>query len=184
MSDLDSTVPYGYCHCGCGAQTTVAQHNDMRAGVTKGRPRLYVRGHIAKNNGPDYVLEDRSYATPCWIWQKCRTALDYGCKWDEKDREKVLAHRYYYAQRHGSIPKGMVLDHLCRIPACVNPEHLDLVTHKENIRRGSHVKLTEQLVEQIRERHATGEYTYQQLAKEYGLHPVYVGRVVRRQTWA
>lgn len=184
MSNSDSTVPYGHCHCGCGGETTISKTNDRRAGAVKGEPRLYIRGHFAKNNGPDYLLEDRGHETECWIWQKGASTLFYGHKWDAVIRRRVLAHRFYYEERYGSIPSGTELDHRCRVPLCVNPEHLEPVTHKENIRRGAHTKLTAQLADELRERYATGEYTYQQLAKEYGLHPVYVGRVVRRQTWA
>ena len=40
----------------------------------------------------------------------------------------------------GSIPDGLHLDHLCRVPACVNPEHLEPVTLAENNRRAAAVK--------------------------------------------
>lgn len=49
---------------------------------------------------------------------------------------EVKAHRFAYELAHGPIPAGLVLDHLCRIPGCVNPDHLEPVTHAENIARG------------------------------------------------
>lgn len=48
----------------------------------------------------------------------------------------VQAHRFNYERFRGPIPPGLVLDHLCRNPACVNPEHLEPVTDRENLRRG------------------------------------------------
>jgi hypothetical protein len=47
-----------------------------------------------------------------------------------------MAHRVVFEILKGPIPGGMVLDHLCRVPACVNPRHLEVVTNKVNILRG------------------------------------------------
>lgn len=44
----------------------------------------------------------------------------------------VLAHRWAYEQANGPIPDGMFIDHICHQPACVNPDHLRLATHKQN----------------------------------------------------
>lgn len=49
---------------------------------------------------------------------------------------KQLAHRRLYLERVGPIPDGMELDHTCRTPACINPAHLEPVTHRENVLRG------------------------------------------------
>lgn len=46
------------------------------------------------------------------------------------------AHRLSYTLAYGPIPDGLVLDHLCRTPACVRPDHLEAVTNSENLRRG------------------------------------------------
>lgn len=49
---------------------------------------------------------------------------------------KPVAHRVIYELIVGPIPDGLELDHLCRVPRCVNPHHLEPVTHAENVRRG------------------------------------------------
>lgn len=53
-----------------------------------------------------------------------------------KDK-KMAGHRLAYIMRIGDIPKGLVLDHLCKNPACVNPWHLEPVTQRENVRRSN-----------------------------------------------
>lgn len=75
----------------------------------------------------------------CWLWQAWHTNKGYGLfKLDTKT--SVLAHRLSYTMSNGGIPKGLVIDHLCSTPACVNPKHLDAVTQKENLRRGKNYK--------------------------------------------
>jgi HNH endonuclease len=70
----------------------------------------------------------------CWIWMGGVTYGGYGVM-SHKGKSN-LAHRLSYTAYKGEIPKGFDIDHLCRVRSCVNPEHLEAVTRKENIRRG------------------------------------------------
>ena len=70
----------------------------------------------------------------CWEWVAARDKLGYGKFWS--GTRLMFAHRWAYEQLIGPIPRGLEPDHLCRFPSCVNPTHIELITHRENIRRG------------------------------------------------
>ena len=76
--------------------------------------------------------------TGCWIWiakinkdGRGQVKIRINGKWTSD-----LAHREVYKVYRGPIPNGTELDHLCRVPCCVNPWHLEPVTHKVNSQRG------------------------------------------------
>lgn len=76
----------------------------------------------------------------CWLWTGSKNNKGYGqiARGAPAPRNKkmVYAHRVSYEMVNGPIPEGLSLDHLCRMPSCVNPAHLEAVTHKENTLRG------------------------------------------------
>lgn len=74
----------------------------------------------------------------CWQWTGVRDEKGYGRH--HLGRKPVKAHRFSYELLVGPIAPGLVIDHLCRNPGCVKPDHLEPVTAAENTRRGNSIK--------------------------------------------
>jgi hypothetical protein len=71
----------------------------------------------------------------CWIWGGSIDRMGYGRF--SVQRRDFKAHRFAFEYWRKPIPEGLCLDHLCRQPLCVNPEHLDPVTQRINLLRGN-----------------------------------------------
>ena len=100
---------------------TVANARAVRmAGLTMER-RFWDRISYEPNSG-------------CWLWEGARSKQGYGTIGIYA--RQILVHRFSYELKNGPIPRGLVIDHICCTPACVNPEHLEAVTYGENTRRG------------------------------------------------
>lgn len=70
----------------------------------------------------------------CWLWSAGKESNGYGImRIDNRNRS---VHRLSYELLVGEIPEGLVIDHLCRVRHCVNPDHLEAVTRQENTKRG------------------------------------------------
>lgn len=89
-------------------------------------------------NGP--VPDHRPDLGPCWLWTAAKTSSGYG---GVKFQGKMWqSHRFIYHFTVRPVPRQLDVDHLCRNPGCVNPQHLEPVTSRENTMRGvNHVAI-------------------------------------------
>ena len=92
-------------------------------------PGVYKR-KSAEQRFWNYILKTET----CWLWESVIDPTGYGKFYDGK--RNTYAHRYSYELSGKKIPDGFTIDHLCRNRACVNPNHLEAVTNRDNVLRG------------------------------------------------
>lgn len=94
----------------------------------KGKPGHNSRGTLAERF---WVKVNKDGANGCWLWTGATRYWGYGCIWDHgKIRQ---AHRVSWELAGRELPPPhLCIDHMCRTPACVNPDHLRVVTYKQN----------------------------------------------------
>lgn len=121
------------CGCGCGITRVV-------------NGSTYLRGHKRRaQKGPDdlrfWSKVKGASSDECWLWTGFVHPHGYGMftigSRIDSTRRYIHAHRWAYEYLRCEIPSGLYLDHLCRTRSCVNPWHLEPVTHAENVRRGA-----------------------------------------------
>lgn len=95
----------------------------------------------------DHFLESVLIGDGCWGWTAAHNTEGYGlwqppgASWNARKKDRVkrsMAHKIMWEILCGPVPDGLELDHLCKFKGCVNPDHLEPVTHMENLRR-SHI---------------------------------------------
>jgi HNH endonuclease len=157
------------CACGCGEPAVWAASHKMLM------PRV-------KLTAANYVVQDCGYSTPCWIYKnrgKQRPLTTYNTT--RVGGRQIYAHRAMYEQEVGPIPKGLVLDHLCRIPACIRPDHLEAVTSGVNTGRGRLGKLDAETVRAIR--YEKGNLSARFLAELFGVNQSLIYMIWSRKIW-
>ena len=119
----------------------------------------------------------------CWLYTGYINEKGYGQVY--KDEKMIRAHRVSWILAGNTIPNGYLIRHKCRSRNCVNPEHLETGTQRENmndkIRDGtlSH-KLTEEQVRQIKTRTGSGEV----IAKEFGVTRQTINNIRSGKSWS
>lgn len=183
MQPPKDTIPYGFCHCGCGERTEISKQNHKKHSYKKGEPKFYVHRHGKRLSVTDYVVDPD---TGCHRWQRSISKIT-GYGRIGVGRKVVSAHVFFYEQKYGAVPDGMVLDHVydrgCRYRDCVNTDHLEPVTHARNNRRGKQTKLTDMEVEKIRS--MAGTMLQREIGAMFGITQSHVSRIISRDknTW-
>lgn len=181
------------CSCECGGEVT-ATTDRLRAGRVRSCGCL--RSEMLKKKWADYrarILEQYEVVGTCWEWRGGALNADgYG---EVKVRGRsVKVHRLSYQRAVGAIPRGKQVLHHCDNPSCINPEHLWVGTHWDNMRdmaqkgrtggvAAGHTVLTPKDVREIRSAYVPGKVTYAEIAERYGVSAGTIGRIVNRQTW-
>jgi hypothetical protein len=70
----------------------------------------------------------------CWVWKNAKDKDGYGIFWDQT--KIIKAHRFSYQLFKDKIPQGLQINHLCKNTSCVNPNHLEVVSCRENLMKG------------------------------------------------
>jgi len=145
-----ATDRYGYGMIGRDGRTTLAYHAtyELYHGPIPPGARLT---HVCRTRGcvrPDH-LEPQTFeqrllskisvdpADPegCWLWVAGTDKDGYGTI--SRDGRTTRAYHATFELYHGPVPAGKILDHVCRVKSCVNPDHLRVSTNKENMENRS-----------------------------------------------
>lgn len=130
----------------------------------------------------------------CWEWLAANIC-GYGVFTSKQ--KNIRAHRFSWELKFGDIGDGMCVLHKCDNPSCVNPKHLFLGTHKDNMRdmfsknrrpsvRGEdhpHAKLSEEDVREIRKLYSGGGYSHSELGKRYGVSKGAISGILSGRNW-
>ena len=137
----------------------------------------------------------RKTETGCWEWIGGRHPKGYGCAYSHKAGRAIPAHRLSYETYVGVIPAGMMVRHKCDNPPCVNPDHLEVGTAKQNTQdaisrgrmhrgeRSGPSKLRAPQVIAVRLFYECGFWGYKSLGDIFGVDFDTIRQIVKGNTW-
>ena len=174
------------CHCGKGF-TKPAHY--FRRRIKEGRANLYCSAacsSLSQRRQRNPVTHNYRVENGCWIWQGIVNGSGYG-QTSLIGGKSMTAHRAAWITANGEIPNGLHVLHKCDTPLCINPDHLFLGTHADNMadrtkKLRTNSKLTIAAVTEIRSMHKEGR-SVASLAKEHGVSPGAIYSIVNRRTW-
>lgn len=193
LNDTTQDAPVKLCECGCGQPTPLATITNKSNGRIMGQPTRFVHGHNRRRSAVNRFWENvnQNASNECWEWTGSKLSAGYGMLYI--GNQMKLAHRYSYELHNGAIPQGMFCCHHCDNPSCVNPAHLFLGTHNDNMAdmkskgRQKHgngkAKVTEAQVLEIRQKYARGGITHRELAAIYGVNREAISNIIQRKNW-
>jgi len=125
----------------------------------------------------------------CWLWTGVKV---FGYGKFKVNGKADGAHRTAYELWVGKIPDGLVVRHKCRHRHCVNPDHLETGTPKENTAdrvrdgtdsRGENNKIAKLTADQVRDIRSRVGQTLTDIADEFGVEFSTIGKIIRRNSW-
>lgn len=201
-------IPYGYCHCGCGQKTNLAQKTRSKYGWVKGQPVPFLKGHYQKLIAQQPIelrfwskVATKTSIEECWEWQ-ASCSEGYG----QFAVHGILtkAHRVAYELTYGDILNDLWVLHKCDNRLCCNPSHLFLGTPQVNTQdminkgrnstgekhsktqrgegNGRHKLSTDQVIS-IRSRYKQGGVSQHELAREMQVSFTTVHKIVNGKSW-
>lgn len=161
-----------------------------RQQVSRVMKRVYESLTIEQRFERSYMPEPNS---GCWLWTE-EISGSWGYGRFHLSGIRVQAHRFSYEMNFGKIPEGLVVCHRCDVPVCVNPDHLFIVTQKDNMRdrqaKGKYAtaekhhaaKLTTERAREIKDALSGGE-SKKSLARKHGVSPKTIHNISTGLIW-
>ncbi len=135
MDDSHNYGSHNYRICACGPPVVSPRWGYKACPVAADAMGVGVVVMTDTPLKPDRFWSKVNKTESCWLWTASINPEGYGKFW-VAGKGRLRAHRVAYELVVGPIPEGLQIDHLCRVRHCVNPSHLEPVTHRENLLRG------------------------------------------------